>query len=87
MAKPAQIDALRNQNRLELESSEQETIFHLELTEADAMDLASGFVPMAIRAACIAGLDWERDDQRRALRPVKSPILKAGAKTPTRSHK
>lgn len=65
------LDGVRAQNREELEAQEQQTIFHLELTEADALDLASGYVPTAIKAACIAGLDWHREDERRAQRPVK----------------
>ncbi len=49
----------------------QETRYFLELTEGQMADLASGFVPNAVKAMAIRDLDQVREDEKRAARPVK----------------
>ena len=44
--------------------------FYVMVTEAQAGDLASGYVPQAVMAMCTAMLDWRDQDRRRAKRPV-----------------
>lgn len=45
--------------------------FHVELSEDDARDLASGYVPQKVKAMVLTMLDWQRIDARRAARPVR----------------
>jgi hypothetical protein len=47
------------------------TLFYVELSDDDAEDVASGYVPTAIKAQVRAMLDWRREDERRAARPVR----------------
>ena len=42
----------------------------LRMTEDQAVDLASGFVPSAVKAQIIEMLDAHREDERRAARPI-----------------
>ena len=55
-----------------------ETEFYVLLTESQALDLASGYVPNAVKAMCTSMLDWQRQDELRAARPVQ-PRRKARA--------
>lgn len=48
-----------------------EHTFYVQLTEAQALDLASGYVPTAVKATVRCMLDWQEEDRRRAERPVK----------------
>ena len=48
-----------------------DTDFYILVKQADAIDIASGYVPSAIQAQVRAMLDWQRQDERRAARPVK----------------
>lgn len=65
----AEIDVIRRE--LAARMLEHGTVFSLQLTEADALDLASGYVPDTIKAGCLAMLDWQREDERRAARPSR----------------
>ena len=47
-----------------------DTDFYILVKQADAMDIASGYVPQAIQAQVRAMLDFQREDERRAARPV-----------------
>ena len=49
---------------LERRNAEHGTLFSLQLSEADALDVASGYVPQSIQAAVLAMLDWRRADAR-----------------------
>jgi len=64
---------IREVHRRELEErhAEHGTVFSLHLSEADALDLASGYVPNAVKAMYLTMLDWQREDERRAARPVR----------------
>lgn len=75
------VQAIRDQLRADLTTrlAEHGTMFSLELTEADALDLASGYVPTAVKAAILAMLDWTREDERRAARPTRVPPGGSGA--------
>ncbi len=60
-------------NRLEelrqlllVENGSQSTRFCFEFNDAQVLDLASGFVPPALKAAFLAALDWHEEDIRRA---------------------
>lgn len=59
------------------EHSDHTTRFCFEFTEEQVLDLASGYVPNSLKAACRAALDWAEEDQRRADRPVKGTRRKA----------
>jgi hypothetical protein len=48
----------------------QESRFYVLVNEAQATDIAAGFVPNAVQAQVRAMLDWASEDQRRAARPV-----------------
>lgn len=76
------VDQLRAHTRAELETrqAEIETVYSLQFTEADLIQLASGFVPSAVKAMAIAALDWHAEDQRRADRPSLVAALKLLAK-------
>lgn len=52
--------------------SEGVNTFYIEVTEQQALDIASGYVPNAIKAAVRTMLDWQEEDRRRAERPVPS---------------
>jgi len=43
--------------------------FHLQVSEAEALDLASGCVPLQVQAQARAMLDWIDADRRNAERP------------------
>jgi hypothetical protein len=49
---------------------EHESEFYLLVTPDQAADLASGYVPTAVKAMCTTMLDWQDEDRRRADRPV-----------------
>lgn len=51
---------------------ERGTDFHAIFTEAEAADLAAGYVPLSVRGTMRAMLDWRDDDRRRAERPVQA---------------
>ena len=67
------IQHIREAHRQELEerNAEHGTVFWMHLSEADALDLASGYVPNAVKAMCLTMLDWQREDERRAARPTR----------------
>lgn len=43
----------------------------LQVSEDDAVDLCSGYVPLTVKAKCLQLLDYRREDERRAARPVR----------------
>lgn len=43
---------------------------YLEVTEGEAIDLVSGFVPTTVKAILLGVLDQANEDQRRAARPL-----------------
>lgn len=47
--------------------------FYVRCSEGQALDIASGYVPNAVRAMVTTMLDWQRQDALRAERPVKTP--------------
>jgi hypothetical protein len=47
------------------------TEFVFRFTEGQLLDLASGYVPVGLKAAFMAALDWSEEDRRRAARPVQ----------------
>lgn len=49
---------------------EMETAFYVLLTEAQALDIASGYVPNSVKAMVRTMLDWQDDDRRLAARPI-----------------
>lgn len=49
-----------------------ETLFRVELSESQAVDIASGYVPDAVKAMMTCMLDWRRQDQLRAARPIQT---------------
>lgn len=59
-----QIEELRQ--LLLVENGTQTTDFHFCFTDAQVLDLASGYVPDALKAAFRAALDWHEEDKRRA---------------------
>ena len=75
-----QPDALRAELELEPRREAHGTIFDILLTEEQALDLASGYVPTAVKAMVMAGLDWHDEDLRRAARPVPSRSTARGKK-------
>ena len=42
------------------------------MSEADAVDIASGYVPTHVKAQLREMLRWREEDQARAARPVRS---------------
>lgn len=48
-----------------------QTQFNFWFNEEQLLDMASGYVPVSIRAAMVACLDWAEDDRRRAGRPLQ----------------
>jgi hypothetical protein len=62
------LDELRHELLVELDGS---TRFWFQFDEEQMLDLASGYVPDALKAAFMVALDWHREDERRAARPVK----------------
>lgn len=59
-----QIEELRK--LLLQENGDQETRFAFTFTDAQVLDLASGYVPDSLKASFRAALDWHEEDQRRA---------------------
>lgn len=53
--------------------SEGVNTFYIEVNEAQALDIASGYVPNDVKAAVRTMLDWQEEDRRRAARPVPPP--------------
>jgi hypothetical protein len=58
--------------------------FYMLVTEAQAADIASGYVPLSVRAMCRTMLDWQDDDRRRAERPQQRRT-RCASSTKTRS--
>lgn len=52
--------------RLDARNAEMETGFYILVTEAEAQNIASGYVPNAVKAQVRAMLDWREEDQRKA---------------------
>lgn len=48
--------------------TERGTKYWLEFDEADAIDLAAGFVPASVRATFLSMISWLDDDRRAAAR-------------------
>lgn len=65
----ARVDALRAE--LAQRTAEHGMEFRIVLDEAQALDLASGYVPNSVKAMLTAALDWAAEDQRRADRPLR----------------
>jgi hypothetical protein len=51
--------------------AERGTDFYVLVNEAEALDLASGYVPLSVRGMVRAMLDFQEDDRRRAERPIR----------------
>jgi len=51
-------------------NAEHPTDFYVLVNEAQALDLASGYVPQAVKAMVTTMLDFRDEDRRRAARPV-----------------
>jgi hypothetical protein len=49
----------------------QESRFYVLVNEAQAVDIAAGFVPSAVQVQVRAMLDWQRQDELRAARPLQ----------------
>ena len=54
-------------------NEEHGTEFYLLVNEEQALDLASGYVPNAVKAMARTMLDWQEEDRRRAERPMHKP--------------
>jgi hypothetical protein len=61
-------------------TAEDETIYSIQMTEAQIADLASGFVPSAVKALCLGALDWADEDRRKAARPYPGDAPKPRTK-------
>jgi hypothetical protein len=61
----------RQQARLDADREHEEPTYYLQLSEAQAQDLASGYVPAAVRSMAAYMIDWFEEDRRRAARPVR----------------
>jgi hypothetical protein len=61
-------------------NAEHEPEFYALLTEAQAVDMAGGYVPNSVRAMLRAMLDWQDDDRRRAERPTPPPRRRTKAR-------
>ncbi len=48
-------------------------VLWLLLTEDEAVDIVSGFVPPSVKGQVLGLLDYAAEDRRRANRPVKKP--------------
>ena len=48
------------------------TVCYLMLTEDEALDVASGYVPNSVKAMARLMLDYAEEDRRRAARPVRT---------------
>jgi hypothetical protein len=48
--------------------------YWVHLSEGDAIDLASGYVPNVVKAWCLRLLDDVREYERLAARPVRPPV-------------
>jgi hypothetical protein len=59
--------------------------FYVLVTEEQAADIASGYVPISVRAMCRTMLDWQDDDRRRAERPLHKRRTRCASSTKTRS--
>lgn len=59
-------------------NAEHEPNFWILVNERQCADLASGYVPDAVKAMASTMLDWEEEIERKAARPVPKPKRKAG---------
>lgn len=50
------------------------------LTEEEAVDLVSGFCPPSVKGQVLGLLDYKREDERRANRPVRKPAKRQTTK-------
>lgn len=73
MASDRELAASLQRSELEQRNVEHEQEFNMIISEAQALDLASGYVPQAVKAMCQTMLEWEDDLRRAAARPVKRP--------------
>lgn len=66
-------EAARQLLRDELADRREEhgTIYSFAFTEDQTIDLASGYVPNAVKAMARASLEWAEEDRRRAERPMR----------------
>lgn len=53
-------------------------VMHFQISEAEALDLASGYVPLSVQAMAKSMLDWADEDRRAAARPVRGRKLTNG---------
>lgn len=58
------------QAELEPRMAERGPVFWIEVSEQQATDIASGYVPNAVKAMVTCMLDFRRQDELRAARPV-----------------
>ena len=56
---------------LDHRNAEHETEWYVLLNDEQALDIASGYVPNAVKAMVRTMLDWREEDERRAARPVR----------------
>jgi hypothetical protein len=61
------------QAELAARHQEHEEEFYILVNEAQALDLASGYVPLVVRAMARTMVDWKDDLQRAAAHPVPKP--------------
>jgi len=60
-----------------------EPVFYMAMKEAEALDLASGYVPTPVQAMARAMLDWQEQDRRRAARPYRAKPKRKGRRDTT----
>jgi hypothetical protein len=65
------------QAELAARNQEHEQEFYVLVNEAQALDLAAGYVPLAVKAMVRTMLEWQDDLQRAAERPVPRAKKKA----------
>ena len=70
----AQAMFARQQARLEADRAHEAPTYYLQLDEAQAADIASGYVPASVRAMAAYMLDWFEEDKRRAARPARKAM-------------
>jgi hypothetical protein len=75
------LDALRAEFMRQNEDGLPGTSFNFWFTEEQMLDLSSGYVPMSVRGAMMAALDWAEEDRRRAAAPAYRPRKRQGVRT------
>jgi hypothetical protein len=70
------LEAVVLRNELAERNAGHETEFYVLVNEAQALDLASGYVPQAVKAMVNTMLDFRDEDRRRAARPEPKTVKK-----------